>query len=256
MSTAPADASLQQPSLTTTHPWQFTPGQRLYMWLTGVFVTCLLMANVLGVKLFRINLEWTEGTVLPIEHTVGMLPFPITFVLTDLVNEYYGKKAARRIAYIGFSMALLAFILITVARQIPIKEGVPGTATAVAFENIFGSASLMYIASVVAFLLGSLLDIFLFGVFKRLTRGRMVWLRATGSTVISQLFDSFVITFLFFWLFPRLLGEESTTLGFVFSMALTGYVLKLVIAIALTPVIYLGRWSIRRFVGIQPLPPE
>lgn len=244
------------PSPAVAHPWHLTPGQRLYMWLTGVFVTCLLMANVLGVKLFRIDLEWSEGNVLPIEHTVGMLPFPITFVLTDLVNEYYGKKAARRIAYIGFTMAMLAFVLITLARQIPIREGVPGTATQAAFENIFGSASLMYIASVMAFLLGSLLDIFLFGIFKRLTRGRMVWLRATGSTVISQLFDSFVITFLFFWLFPRVLGEESATLGFVFSMALTGYVLKLVIAIALTPVIYLGRWSIRRLVGIQPLPPE
>jgi uncharacterized integral membrane protein (TIGR00697 family) len=237
------------------HPGSFDARTRLYLWLTGVFVTCLLLANILGVKLFRFELS-IGGTSIPIEHTVGMLTFPITFVLTDLLNEYYGKKAARRVTLIAFSMGLLAFGLILAARNIPILEGVPGTATQASFENIFGSAALMYLASMVAFLVGSLLDIFLFGVFKRLTGGKAVWLRATGSTVVSQLLDSFVITFVFFQALQVLTGGEPASTLFVVKTALTGYVLKFVISVLLTPAIYAGRWAIRRYIGLTPLPPD
>jgi len=236
-------------------PPAFSPAIRLYLWLSGVFVTCLLLANILGVKLFHFDVH-VAGWDIPIEHTVGMLTFPITFLLTDLLNEYYGTRGARRVAYLGFAMGLLAFLLIWVARQIPILEGIPGTANHPAFENIFGSASLMYLASMVAFLLGSMLDIALFTVFKRWTGGRMVWFRATGSTIISQLFDSFLVTFLFFWLFPKLLGNEATPLLFVVKTAFTGYILKFCISVLLTPAIYAGRWAIREWVGLQPLPAE
>ncbi|MBY0311782.1 MAG: queuosine precursor transporter [Phycisphaerales bacterium] len=235
------------------HPGQFDARTLLYLWISGVFVTCLLLANILGVKLFRFELN-AFGSQIPIEHTVGMLTFPVTFVLTDLLNEYYGKRAARRATYVAFAMGVLAFILIMVARKAPILTGIPGTATQESFENIFGAAALMYVASMVAFLLGSLLDIFLFGFFKRLTGGKMVWLRATGSTVVSQLFDSFVITFVFFVVLQRVTGGEPASFLFVVKTALTGYVLKFVISVVLTPVIYLGRWMIRRYVGLTPLP--
>lgn len=227
---------------------------RLYLWLTGAFVTALLMANVLGVKLFRFEFPLGGLGTIPVEHTVGMLAFPITFLLTDLLNEYYGKKGARRVTWIAFVMAALAFVLIWVGRRAPILEGIPGTATRDAFENVFGASSLMYIASIVAFLLGSLLDIFVFGVFKRLTRGRWVWLRATGSTVVSQLFDSFIVTFVFFVVLQRLTGGEPAPFDFVLRTAATGYILKFFIALALTPLIYLGRWFIRARFGLQPVP--
>lgn len=235
--------------------FQMDARTRLYFWLSGVFVTCLLLANILGVKLFRFELP-LFGRTIPVEHTVGMLTFPITFVLTDLLNEYYGKLAARRVTYIGFAMGLLAFVLIFVARKVPILEGIPGTATGSAFENIFGAAALMYLASMVAFLVGSLLDIFLFGAFKRATGGKMVWLRATGSTVISQLFDSFVITFVFFVVLQALTGGKPAPLDFVFKTALTGYFLKFAIAVVLTPVIYAGRYAISAWCGLHPMPPE
>ena len=227
---------------------------RLYIWLGSISITCLLLANVLGVKLFRFEIDLGGLGTIPVEHTVGMLPFPITFLLTDLLNEYYGKKAARRVTWIAFSMAALAFVLIWLGRMVPILEGIPGTADAASFETIFGASSLMYIASIVAFLAGSLLDIFLFGVFKRATRGKMVWLRATGSTVVSQLFDSFVVTFVFFMVLQRLVGNEPAGLGFVFRTALTGYILKFVIAVLMTPVIYAGRWFIRTRFGLEPMP--
>jgi hypothetical protein len=223
--------------------------QSIYIWLAAIFVTCLVLANIIGVKVFRFEFVGREWT-----HTMGMLPFPITFLLTDLINEYYGKKGARRAVYISLAMAMLAWILIWISRKTPTLEGVPGTATAAAFENVFGAASLMYIASLVAFLCGSLLDILLFGLFKRLTNGKMVWLRATGSTIISQLFDSFVVTFTFFLFIPILLGMETKTVGWIFSTALTGYILKFVLAVLVTPFIYLGRWMIRELAGLRPLP--
>lgn len=225
---------------------------RVYLWMSGVFITSLLIANVVGVKLFRFELALSQDWKVPIEHTAGMLPFPITFLLTDLLNEYYGKKAARRVTWVAFAMAALAFVLIWAARKLPILEGIPGTSDHASFEMVFGSSSVMYIASIVAFLVGSMLDIGLFGFFKRLTGQRMVWLRSTGSTVISQVFDSFVVTWLFFQGLPMLMGTQSAGFDFVLRTAATGYVLKFFIAVALTPGIYLGRWVLRRWFGLVP----
>ncbi|MBI5853469.1 MAG: queuosine precursor transporter [Planctomycetes bacterium] len=230
--------------------------QRVYLWLAAVFVTSLLLANILCVKLFLFHVELPGLGTVPVEHTAGMLAFPVTFLLTDLLNEYYGRRGARRVALLAFAMAVLALLLISAARWLPIREGVPGTATASAFEQIFGSSQVMYVASLVAFLLGSFLDIALFGFFKRLTRGRLVWLRATGSTVISQVFDSLVVTWLFFRTFPQMLGLDVAEPGFVLRTAATGYLLKFALAIALTPVIYAGRAVLARAFGLVPLPPE
>lgn len=238
----------------TTPPYEFSTQQKVYVWLSGVCVTALLAANVIGVKLFRFDVPVTDDRSLPIEHTAGMLAFPITFLLTDLLNEFYGKRGARRAVYIAFAMGALAFLVISIARALPILEGIPGTATNEAFENVFGSAALMYLASLGAFLVGSLIDVFTFSFAKRLTGGRMVWLRATGSTVISQFADSFVVTILFFQVAQKLTGGEAAPFSFVLKTALTGYILKFFIAIALTPFIYLGRWIMSRWFGLVPLP--
>lgn len=232
-------------------PDMLTPRQGIYIWLAAIFVTCLVLANIIGVKVFRFEFLGRDWT-----HTMGMLPFPITFLLTDLINEYYGKRGARRVVYIAFAMAALAFILIAISRAVPIREDLPGTATREAFENIFGAAALMYVASLVAFLCGSLLDIVLFGFFKRLTKGKMVWLRATGSTVISQFFDSLVVSFVFFVFIPLILGNPATSPAGAFEIAAGGYELKLYLAILVTPFIYLGRWIIREWFGLRPLPAD
>lgn len=228
---------------------RFDLRQKVFLVLAALQVTSLLVANMIGVKLFSIDVAG-----LPVEHTAGMLPFPITFLLTDLLNEFYGKKAARMIAWIAFGMAVFAFILVSVARALPILEGIPGTADERSFEVVFGGSAVMTLCSIVAFLFGSLLDILVFGFFKRITHGKMVWLRATGSTVISQLFDSFVITILYFQVAQGLSGGEVASPEFVLRTALTGYVLKFVIAVLLTPLIYAGRGLLRRVVGLEPLP--
>lgn len=235
-------------------PYALSVQQRVYVWLTGLFVTALLVANVTGVKLFRFEIDFGDVGVLPIEHTAGMLAFPITFLLTDLLNEYYGKRGARRAVYVAFVMGAVAFVVIWLSRMLPTMEGIPGTATDAAFENIFGAAALMYLASLGAFLIGSILDIALFAIAKRMTGGKYVWLRATGSTVVSQFVDSFVVSILFFQVAQSLTGGEAADFSFTARTALTGYVLKFVIAVLLTPFIYLGRWMLTRYFGLRPLP--
>lgn len=234
--------------MTTSGPPVFDRRQRVFIVLAMLQVTSLIVANMIGVKLFQID-AWG----LSVEHTAGMLPFPITFLITDLLNEFYGKRAARMVAWIAFGMAIFAFVLVSVARALPILEGIPGTADERSFEAVFGGSALMTLSSIVAFLLGSLLDIVVFGFFKRITKGRMVWLRATGSTVVSQLFDSFVITILYFQVAQGLTGGQVAPIDFVINTALTGYVLKFVIAVVLTPAVYGGRALIRRGLGLEPL---
>jgi queuosine precursor transporter len=207
-----------------------TPAATLYAWLSAASVGCLVIANVIGVKLFQYDLGFAT-----LEHTAGMITFPLTFLITDLINEYYGKKAARRVAIIGFVVGMLVFGVIK-----------------------FATSTDMYLASMCAFLLGSLADIAIFGWIKRATGTRWVWLRATGSTVASQLLDSFVVTYLAFSLFRRIHSDQGVPMDLpqVFSTALTGYTLKFVIALALTPAIYAGRAIIQSKLGLKPMPAE
>ena len=155
-----------------------------------------------------------------------MLTFPITFLLGDVINEYYGATATKNTVYLGLVMSILVFIIVNIAQALPyLDKGF--NVTPEAFNMIFGSAKLMYIASIVAYLVGQLLDIWLFGIIKRVTKGRYVclfyihlcsiqfihilyahvntycmhrylWLRATGSTVLSQMMDSFVVSYIAF----------------------------------------------------------
>lgn len=240
---APAPASEYE------EPHGFTTGQLVYVWLTAFYCACLIIADIVGIKLFKLG---------PVEHTTGMLTFPVTFLLTDLLNEYYGKKAARRVAIIAFTMALFVFGAINVALAMPFLEA-PYNVRPEAFNAIFGSAKIMYIASLSAFLVGALLDITVFGFFKRLTGGRMIWLRATGSTVISQMIDSLVVSYLAFGLGRQLFPDPASPpapFDDCLRIASTGYILKFVIAVAITPLIYLGHNILHRWFGLQPLAPE
>ena len=253
MSTPPDDALAAQ--------LHMSRAQQVYLWLSALFVASLLVADVLGVKLFRIplgfsfRLPWQDSPIDAIQHTCGMLTFPITFLLTDLVNEFYGKRAARRLVWIGFAAGGFAFLTINVALAMP--HWVVGfNIDAKSFDDVFSNSRLMYVASLSAYLIGSFSDIAIFGWLKRRTGERFVWLRATGSTVVSQAIDSFIVTWLAFsvgrLLFPG--GPDAMPMGEVLKTAATGYLLKFVIALVLTPVIYAGRWFMRERLGLVPLP--
>lgn len=242
---------------------EFSRAQLVYLWLTALFVASLLVADVLGVKLFRIPLgfsfsvPWQADRIDAIQHTCGMLTFPITFLLTDLINEFYGKRAARRVIWIGFASGGFVFLVMNVALAMPHWE-VPFNIAATSFDDVFSNSRVMYVASLAAYLVGSFSDIALFGWLKRITAGKRVWLRATGSTVVSQAIDSFIVTWLAFSVARSALsgGLPAMPFGEVLKTAATGYMLKFVIALVLTPVIYLGRWVMRTRFGLVPLPVE
>lgn len=251
------------PSMQTTtpqpphfpEPHALSTPQKVYLWLCSFSLASLLIADIVGIKLFHIPLPFKILGYDAIDHTCGMLTFPITFVLTDLVNEYFGKRAARRLTYIGVAMGLFVFVVVNVAQAMPYLDK-PYNVPKEAFDTIFGSAKVMYVASLAAYFCGQLADISLFGLIKRLTGERYVWLRATGSTIVSQFLDSFVVSYLAFSLgrqiFPSA-GNTPAPLADIPEIAVTGYTLKFVIAIGMTPVIYAGRFILQRWFGLRPL---
>lgn len=150
-------------------------------------------------------------------------------------------------------MSMLVFAVMNVAQALPYLDK-PFNVSKEAFDMIFGSAKIMYIASVVAYLIGSLSDIWLFGVIKRLTRGKYLWLRATGSTIISQVIDSFVVSYIAFSLGKTLTGQVPATSQEVLQIAVTGYGLKLFLAAALTPLLYAVKHLLSSQFGLAPIP--
>jgi uncharacterized integral membrane protein (TIGR00697 family) len=155
-------------------------------------------------------------------------------------------------------MALFVFVVLNIAQYMPHWNESFNIAPE-HFHAVFGSAKIMYIASVTAYLVGQLCDIWVFHALKKITRGRLLWLRATGSTVISQTLDSFLVTYLAFSLGRQLFptpGQLPADAWQVVQFAMTGYLLKFVIAIAITPLIYAGRGAIHRWFGLEPLPAD
>jgi hypothetical protein len=227
MATAPPDAVL---------PLK----QKVYLYLAAIFLTALLIGDTIGSKLFVVELT-LFGAPLHATLSVGAMWFPITFVLTDVINEFYGVKGARDVTFVGFWMALFAFAAIWVARQIPAASFSPIPQDT--FDLVFGNANRIFFASIIAYLLGQLLDITLFHFLKRLTQSKHIWLRSTGSTLVSQLIDSIVVVCIAFW--GRLPGDE------LYRLCATSYVVKVIAAVGLTPVIYALHGLIHRRFGLD-----
>lgn len=220
---------------------------KLFVVLAGVFTTCLVVGDIIGGKLIQTSLFGQTITL-----TVGMIPFPVTFLLTDLLNEFYGKRAARFVTLVGFSMAVLAYAFIYIAAVIPIAEmtrtddwnGVKHEA----FDNVFMGSMRMIVASLMAYLVAQFADIGVFHLLRRLTRGRYLWLRATGSTVVSQAIDTLTISLVAWW---GLMG-----VGDIVNIMFSSYSVKFLIALGLTPAIYAGHALVQRFLALEPTPHE
>lgn len=218
-----------------------TRAQIVYAWMVGIFVTCLLVANLTGSMLFSFDLPGGGSALL----SAGIIPFPVTFLLTDLMNEFYGKKGAQIVTLVGFGMSILTFILLAVGERLPVdaRSSIP----LAHFLEFSGQYSQMFIASLSAYLIGQFLDIYIFGLFRRFTHHRLLWLRATGSTVISQLFDSLIVTSVAFY--------ATYPASTILHIAASNYVWKFLIAVAITPLLYLGHAVLRRLLNApEPQP--
>lgn len=218
-------------------PFVLDRRQQLYVVLTAVFVTSLLVADLVAGKYFQFG---------GFEMSVGTVTFPVAFILTDIVNEYYGRHGARFMTGVGMGMLVLAFALIFCARMLPPSVGtfIPEES----FQAVFGMAPRLIFSSLIAYLISQFVDIYTFQVLKRVTESKHLWARAIGSTVISQVVDTCVVTF------GVMVG--SRTFLDIASVVLTQYVYKIIVAIALTPLCYLAHGIITTRMGIEPMPHE
>ncbi len=221
----------------------------IYFILGGFFLTNAILGELTGGKLFSMpayGLGWTGLTEVVL--SIGVIPWPVVFITTDLINEYFGQAGVRRLTFLAVGMICYAFIVLFAAIQVPAWESSPVPHDT--FAKVFGQSMWIIVGSLAAFLIAQLLDVTLFQALKRYTAGRMLWLRATGSTVISQLVDTFVVLFVGFRL-PAMLGVpgyELTWSKFA-QVAIGNYSYKLLIAVLITPLIYLIHGLIDRFLG-------
>ncbi|MDP9149490.1 MAG: queuosine precursor transporter [Myxococcota bacterium] len=214
---------------------RFAASQKLFVYLCAVFVACLLLGDITGGKVMRTAFG-------PI--SVGIIPFPVTFLLTDIVNDFYGRRGARFLTLLGFSMALLAWALLQITTLIPADDSTYFTQAE--YAKVFGGSAQLFVASMAAYLVGQFLDIYVFHLWKALTRSRHLWLRSTGSTIFSQAVDTVTINVIF--------GRVTAGWAWGFIGAKMGreYVIKFVVAVALTPAIYALHGGIVRGLGIEP----
>lgn len=203
----------------------------VYVVLAGIFITNAVVAELIGGKLIDVG---------PAVMSIGILPWPIVFVTTDLINEYFGEKGVRRLSVITASLIAYTFFVLYFAMKIP-STGISSVSTS-QFNVVFGQSQLIIVGSIIAFLVSQLIDVSIFHFFKRRTGDKMIWLRSTGSTVISQLFDSFIVLGIAFWL-PGIMDTKT-----FFLSAMTGYTVKLAIAVLMTPLIYLGHSLIEKYI--------
>jgi hypothetical protein len=218
----------------------------LFVFLAGFFITNAVTAELISNKLIDVPLTFSFfGSELgPFVTVVGVLPWPLVFICTDLINEFYGKKAIRRLSWITAALISYCFIMVTVALAIPANTVIsPNTANDFEFTKVFGQSQWVIVGSVFAFMFSQLLDATLFAWIKQKTGNRHIWLRSTGSTVISQLIDSYIVIYIGFIL------PGTLPISAFWEIAPTNYVLKLIIAILLTPLIYLGHYAVRRYLG-------
>ena len=204
----------------------------VFIILAGIFITNAVTAELIGGKLIQIG---------PFVMSIGILPWPVVFLTTDLINDYFGKEGVKKLSYITAALIAYSFILLFLAMTIPAATGISPVDDE-QFKAVFGQSMWIIVGSIIAFLFSQLIDVYVFSYFKKKTGNKKIWLRATGSTVVSQLFDSFIVLGIAFWL-PGKINTET----FV-SSALTGYTFKLGTAILLTPIIYLGHYWIRNYI--------
>ena len=204
----------------------------IYVILAGIFITNAVVAELIGGKLIN---------VFGVPMSIGILPWPIVFVSTDLINEYFGEKGVRKLSLITASLIAYAFVILFIAIRIPAMHG-DKLVTDGQFNAVFGQSMWIIVGSITAFMVSQLIDVSIFHFVKNKTGDKMIWLRSTGSTVISQLFDSFIVLGIAFWLTGKMTTE------IFLASAITGYFVKMIIAIVLTPLIYLGHSLIEKYI--------
>lgn len=235
----------------------------MLFFLLGAFLLGnAIVAELIGVKLFQLEevlglpkadfrLLGKDG--LSFVLSAGVISWPLVFLVTDLVNDYFGVRGVRAITLVTAGLIASAFPLLYVAIALPAERGwwLGSSAQAgvpdmqAAFAAVFGQGMNIIVGSLCAFLVSQLVDAFVFRRFKRFTGEKRIWLRCTGSTLVSQLVDSLVVVYVAFGLFRGMPPAEAL------ALALTSYCYKFLVAIVSTPLVYLGHGLVERWLGAE-----
>lgn len=238
---------------------------RVFLFLGGIFITNALVAEFIGVKIFSfeesLGFESFDWTILGVEGlglnlTAGVLLWPVVFIMTDIINEYFGKRGVKMLSYFTVGLIIFAFAMIYLAISLvpnqwwQTESGLlsddPSKRIAdmdLAFRQIFGQGLWIIVGSLIAFLVGQVVDVITFHKIKLITGEKKIWLRATGSTLVSQFIDSFVVLFVAFYI-----GADWDIVR-VLAIGSVNYLYKFIMAILLTPLIYLAHYWIDKYLG-------
>lgn len=249
----------------------FDKRSQAFFILAGIFIANALLAEFIGVKVFSFeksiglpNISWSLWGYedLSWQLSAGVLLWPVVFVLTDIINEYYGMRSVRFLSYFTVGLIIYSFIMIKMAIELEPADFWPQshilpewtdiqkneTLSRVgdydhAFRLVFGQGLWIIIGSICAFLIGQFLDVIVFHRIKYFTGEKAIWLRATGSTLFSQFIDSFIVLFIAFYL------GAGWDIRLVLAIGLVNYSYKFIMAIVMTPIIYLAHYRIDRYLG-------
>jgi len=218
---------------TLSSPKDRLAAYRIYFILGGLFICALVVSNLIFQKFFY----WDFFGIYTFEISVGILPYPITFLITDLISEIYGRKKANQVVTAGIFASFFALLIVLVAQNVPATTWSPINDRV--FNDVFGATAIAVFASMMAYLLAQYVDIHIFHFWKRITKGKHLWLRNNFSTFLSQFIDTFSVLFLL-CSFGEI--EWSRFAG----LLLGGFLFKVLIAALDTPFLYLGVWAFRK----------
>ncbi len=215
--------------------------QLLFLILAGFFVGNALLAELIGGKLFQVPTPRHVFTL-----SCGIVLWPVVFIFTDIVNEYFGRRGVRQLSFLTAAIISWAYVALWVTQLVPAADFSPVDDKS--FSRVFLQSQWIIVGSIVAFLLAQLIDVTVFWLIRRKTGHRFLWLRATGSTVVSQLIDTFVVQFVGLYL-PWRLGGQGIDFPTFLNSASSGYLFKIGVALAITPLLYLVHAVIDGYLG-------
>ncbi|MEJ2900820.1 queuosine precursor transporter [Pedobacter panaciterrae] len=238
-----------------------TKESRLLLILGSFFVANAILSEFIGVKIFTVegtlgiekfNINLLGVPNLSYNMSAGVLTWPIIFIMTDIINEYFGVRQVRYLSILTAILIAYAFIVVGGAMQLKpsdfwVTQTINGESLNMnnAFAGIFGQGMWIIVGSIVAFLVGQIADVLIFHKIKKVTGDKALWLRATGSTLVSQCIDSFVVIFIAFYLNP----QYHWSWQMVAAIGLVNYTYKFVVAILMTPILYVVHGIIDRYLG-------
>jgi len=212
--------------------------ERLYLILAGLFIASLVAGNLIFQKFFH----WDFFGIYTFELSVGILPYPVTFLITDLIAEIYGKRRANQVVIAGLGATMFVLLILSLANAAPATDYSPVNDRI--FTQVFGLAPLAVAASMIAYLLAQLVDIRLYHFWKDFTKGKHLWLRNNASTMTSQFVDTASVLFL-------LCLFQAIEWNLFWPLLWSGFFFKVMIAALDTPILYLLVYSVRRHFDLE-----